>query len=250
MSKKTIQYASQLFLSFESAATRTPPLIPFAKTLILAGNNFRHSSPNNRDWLKYLSTSWDDVCIIPGLLEHSWLGLQEQTDIDESETRLKEELAPYPNIHYLNRNSVNVKDDICVSGLIKWPSYIEHLHADPASKAIHHSHIMHTKLWKEEENEWVRDTINRFTSPHIMASYLCPLPHMVGSHYCNPPPTQVEPSFYSLYYALYKYPQPLQAWIFGIPKANITGYCPNKHTFLGCNSQDGPGYSPQMIMCI
>jgi hypothetical protein len=253
MSKKTIQYASQLFLSFESISNANKILIPSAKTLVLAGNNFRFGSPHNKEWLNYLNQSWDDVCIIPGLLEHSWLGLQAEVDIDEAEKRIKEEVAAYANIHYLNRKSVNVSDGIRVSGLIKWPNYIESIADDPASTVIKHEYMMQTKLWKLEEDEWVRETITDSeysTIPHAMASYLCPLPHLVGSAYAAFNEKQSEPSFYSLYYPLYKYHQPLQGWIFGIPKTNITGYCLSNRTFLGCNSRDGPGYSPQMIICV
>ena len=252
MSKKTIQYASQLFLSFKKCQTPTKILQPSAKTLLLAGNNFRHNSEHNHIWFKYLSSSWDDVCIIPGLLEHSWLGLDKEVDIDEAEERLKEEIAPHSNIHYLNRNSIIVNDQIHISGLIKWPNYIEHQTADPASAAIKHKYLFHTKLWKQEEDEWVRSEITGIhTTPHIIGSYFCPLPTLVGRAHCQPPPTQSEPSFYSLYYPLYKYPQPnLKAWIFGIPKTNITGYCPNTQTFLGCNSLGAPGHHPQMIMCV
>lgn len=251
MSKKTVQYASQLFLSFKSTTTAEQIIKPSAKTLVLAGNCFRHASQYNKDWLKYLSSSWQDVCIIPGLLEHSWLGLRQEVDIDESEKRLKEEIAKYKNIHYLNRNSVNVSDGIRVSGFLKWPNYIEHQVGDPASSAIKHEYIMHTKLWKQEDDEWVREAINDAeysTIPHIMASYYCPISYMVGSKHIQPKKAQVEPSFYSPYYGLYKYPQPLQAWIFGIPQINITGYCPHNKTFMGCNSLDAPGYYSQMIM--
>lgn len=253
MRTKTIQYASQLFLSFQKCKNPEHILIPSAKTLVLAGNNFRFGSPHNKQWLTHLSKSWDDVCIIPGLLEHSWLGLEKETDIDESEKRIKEEIAPYENIHYLNRQSVNVSDGIRVSGTIRWPNYIENVEDDPASKAIKHSYIMHTKLWKQEEDEWVRDAIlsaEYSIMPHVMASYLCPLPFMVGGKHSVIKANQTDPSFYSLYYALYKYPQPLKGWIFGIPGTTITGNCSHGQTFLGCNSRGAPGYVPQMIMCV
>jgi hypothetical protein len=253
MSKKTIQYASQLFLSFETITSANKILIPSAKTLILAGNNFRFGSPYNKDWLNYLNQSWDDVCIIPGLLEHSWLGLQTEVDIDEAEKRIKEEVSCYANIHYLNRKSINVSDGMRITGLIKWPNYMEYVADDPATNAIKHEYMMHTKLWKLEDDEWIHDAIQtaEFSIiPHIMASYLCPLPDLVGSKYATFNEKQSQSSFFSLYYPLYKYPQPLKGWIFGIPNTNITGYCPNNRTFLGCNSRGSSGYIPQMIMYV
>jgi hypothetical protein len=250
MNKKTVQYASQLFLSFEKFVDPMKIIRPSAKTLLLAGNCFRHNSPYNKPWLKYLSNSWQDVCIVPGLLEHSWLGLDKEAHIDEAEERLKEEIAEHQNIHYLNRNAVTTADGIRVSGLIKWPNYIQYQKADPAYAAIKDSHRLHTKFWKEEDDEWICSEINGIHSPHIMVSYFCPIHTLLGSKYRQPPPTQIEPSFYSLHFPLYKYSQPLKAWIFGVPCTNITGYCPNASTFLGCNSRGGPGYLPQMVMCV
>jgi hypothetical protein len=259
MSKKTIQYASQLFLSFEPVKNPTKIIKPVAKTLILAGNNFRFGSKYNKEWLKYLSESWDDVCIIPGILEYSCLGFPTKTltteiNIDNAEMILKNEFIDYSNIHFLNRKSVNVSDEIRISGIIRWPNYIETIKDDPAFIGINDSYLKHTKLWKQEDDEWVRETImNAEYSiiPHVIASYLCPLPHLLGNKHLSIKNVKLsELPFYSLYYALWKYEQPLQGWIYGIPHTNINGYCSHGRTFLGCNSRNGKGYVSQMIMSI
>ncbi len=224
---KIIQYASQLFLSFESSINKQI-LKPVAPTLVLAGNNFHCNSQYNRKWLEYLSKSWTNVCIIPGILEHSWVGLKKSTYIDECEQRLREEIAAHSNVHYLNRNSTTVSDGTKISGLIKWPELLNK--SDKCMKFISYPYKIQIKCWKEEEEEWIRDAVissgTSNTVPHIMASY------------SNP------------YEYLYTNSFPLKGWIYGEPRATLTGYCLNRQTFIGSNSKDGPGYCPEMIMCV
>jgi hypothetical protein len=240
---KIIQYASQLFLSFESSLKAPHKIVkPVAATLVLAGNSFCCGSPHNKQWLQFLSNSWTDVCIVPGILEHSWRGLTSPTEIDECEKRLRGEISHYSNIHYLNRNSINLSNGLRISGAIKWPESI----ASPDAAFIKHKYGLRPDFWKEEDDEWIRDAIVSATGEadtHIMVTHYSPLPYMLKEADRN-----LEAS---LYQPLLIYPQSLAGWIYGSQKATTTGYCPHRQTFLGSNSRDGgSGYCPEMIMCV
>jgi hypothetical protein len=240
---KIVQYASQLFLSYEASFKATNRILkPAASTLVLAGNNFYCNSPHNKQWLQFLSTSWSDICIVPGILEHSWRGLTKATDIDECEKRLRDELSNYSNIHYINRNSVNVKDGLRISGVIKWPESIY----STKEAFLHHKYGLRPDFWKEEDDEWICDAISRAAwekERHIMVTHYCPLPHMLKNGHNN--------NDNSLYAPFLLYPQSVAGWIYGSSKTTTTGHCPHGKTFLGSNSRDKEeSYCSEMIMCV
>jgi hypothetical protein len=231
-----LQYASQLFLSFNKQLN----LKPVAPYLALAGNNFRHSSPLNAEHLKRLSQGWEKVFIVPGHLEYSYYGLSVQIDMNECEGMLVEEISTYGNLHYLNQNSINVNNQIQVSGLMKWPLISEFIICDPIGKYIKPKYKLQCEAWHEEEAEWLHSVIQANShKKHIIISYTCPLINCLGFN--------KNIKYYSQYIPLERYEQPIAKWIYGIPHVAFTGYCTHTNTFLACNSKDAKGYYEGMV---
>lgn len=255
---RSLQYASQLYLSFLCPAKINPVAIlkPSAPTLILSGNCFRQGSQYNKLWLDYISQCWQNICIVPGLLEYSWMGLEKEVDINTSEKKLKEELSKYSNIHYLSMKSVTI-DKMQISGLTKWPYSMNYLEDDPASYYLHPQYKIKNELWQIEDDEWLNDIIkqNEYSStPHVICSHFSPIPQMLGSKYrILHPHAREAPPFYSVYEPFIRNSILVSAWISGIPNTNLSGFCPNRTTFVGCNSRGlspSPGYYEGMTMSV
>jgi hypothetical protein len=252
---RSIQYASQLFLSYQCPSKVNPLSIlkPSASTLILSGNCFRQGSHYNKLWFDYISQCWENICIIPGLLEYSWLGLDKEVDINTSEIKLKEEISKYSNIHYLSMNSVEI-NNMQISGLTKWPLTINNLEDDIASGYIGPSNMIKPDYWKLEEDEWLNDIIQQYSyhnKPHIIVSYFSPIPSMLNKKYLSE--INKDLPFCSLYPQFFIKKIPVSTWIIGVPNTNITGYCPYGKTFMGCNSRGllkSPGYYEGMVMYV
>jgi hypothetical protein len=252
-----LQYSSQLFLSFHCPAKIKPITIlkPSAPTLILSGNCFRQGSQYNKLWFDYLSQCWKNICIIPGFLEQSWMGLDQEVDINTSEQKLKEEIAAYSNIHYLAMKTVTI-DKMNITGLTKWPYSMKYINDDPASYYLHPPYKIQNKLWKIEEDKWLADVIQQHShsiTPHVICSYFSPIPQMLGEKYrILDAHTQEAPPFYSVYEPFIKNNIDVSMWISGIPNTNISGFCGK--TFIGCNSRGlvtaVPGYYEGMVASV
>jgi hypothetical protein len=253
-----IQYSSQLFLSFKAFKHPEKLLKPSAPTLVLAGNCFRYSGPHNLHWLKYITESWNNTIIVPGFLEHSTMGVptpsegdQGQLDTRETYQCLLDEIKPFNNIKVLSSSS-HIIDDMLFTGITKWPYEMPPPEVDLPSRFMHEKYKMQNKLWKYEGDEWLRDILNRYSYSvlykHIIVSYYPPLTNWIplaNRHYITK--DKKDAICYSLYSPLESNKIHAALWIYGTPKATLSGMCPYNNTFITSNSADSHAYIPSMI---
>lgn len=245
-----IQYSSQLFLSFKPFKSPEKLIKPSAPILVLAGNCFRHSAQLNTPWLDYISSTWKNTIIVPGFLEHSYIGAP-ICDTYDAYDNLTTEINKYNNI-YLLSSKTHMIDNLIFTGVTKWPNQIPQKEVDPPSEYMHDKYKIQSALWKYEEDEWLRDKLSQYEYSylykHILVSYYPPMCNFIplsDRKYINDDKSDYQ--CYSAYGPLELYKISCKLWIYGSPRAAVSGMCPHNNTFITSNSADAAGYLPSII---
>lgn len=205
MSKRIIQYASDLHLEFYKSIDFTTILKPSAKFLALAGDICPPSHHLFADFMKYVANKWDHIYYVPGNHEYytthisKWRYKTPQT-MSEIYTQIQNLIKPYPNIHLLgvSKNGTistlshyDAKDNTVIIGSTLWSFIPEHdmgfIHSNmndykyiaiDNSTALHpfdmnNMHILEYNALNNEINKWIDcgDDISICVITHYVPSY-------------------------------------------------------------------------------
>ena len=173
----SIQVYSDFHMEFMN---QIPQILPTAKYLFLAGDICQLNHPLFFKFLDYCSPLWEKIFYTPGNHEF-YSGKKNYNEIDfEYDLKIKEK---YKNIFYLNRNSVQLNDEIDVYGCVFWTnSYHNSLNdyreikqfSEIKKQNIPIDQNFMTNLTKEDLKS-ISIYLNKTTKPTIIMTHFPPI---------------------------------------------------------------------------
>lgn len=179
MRRLKIQYISDIHADTQKIM---PIIKPLAKYLAVCGDIGHPEHPRFYQFLQQQSKNFEKVIFVPGNHDFDLGPMYNKQRVDKYEPVVKNMCKDLGNVHYLNKNTLQLDDDFLIAGSILWSMPIFNKPNDLNDPKVQ-NYLNHIKEHSEHVN-WMQDTINRnLHKKIIMLTHFVPTFKLIEQKY-------------------------------------------------------------------